>query len=157
MDNSTDAEGPSSPLRILKFQSNLLEDICIIESSSFSHPFSRHYITELSKLYPETFLVAEEDSKVLGYVVAQRDQDRAHVLSIAVREDYRRRHVGSKLMRALFKTLRMNGIGSIILEVRESNSAAKGLYQKLGFQPVGGLSRYYEDGEDGVSYSLKLR
>lgn len=156
MHNSTHAEGPESPLRILKFQSNLFEEICVIESSSFSHPFPRRYIAELSTLYPETFLVAEEDSEVLGYVVAQMDHDQAHVLSIAVREDCRRRHVGSRLMRALLKTLRMNGIESVLLEVRDSNSAAKALYEKLGFQLVGRLRGYYEDEEDAASYSLKL-
>jgi ribosomal-protein-alanine N-acetyltransferase len=156
MYESADAKGPGSALRILKFQSNLFEEICMIESSSFSHPFPRRYIAELSTLYPETFLVAEEDSEVLGYVVAQMDHHQAHVLSIAVREDHRRRRVGSRLMHVLLKTLKMNGIESVLLEVRDSNSAAKAFYEKLGFQLVARLRGYYENGEDAASYSLRL-
>jgi ribosomal-protein-alanine N-acetyltransferase len=43
------------------------------------------------------------------------------------------------------------GIQKITLEVRDSNTAARNLYEKLGFVSVGRRKRYYSDNnEDAI-------
>lgn len=77
--------------------------------------------------------------------------DEAHLINIAVREQYRRRGVGELLLiSAIDLVLKMN-TSIITLEVRASNSAAQNLYRKYGFAEVGVRRHYYSDNrEDAV-------
>jgi len=152
--NSADA-AVESLIKITEFEQEHLSQVCEIENSSFSQPFSADYFKQLAQLYPETFLVAEKEDRVLGYVVADTRRGVAHILSIAVREDGRRRCVGLTLMRALIEKLRLREIKEILLEVRKSNVAARSMYERLGFELVGNIRGYY-GGEDAALYNLKL-
>ena len=60
-------------------------------------------------------------------------------------------------MRALLKALleRLPSQTDLWLEVHEANSAARNLYEKMGFREVGRRARYYRDGSAAVLYSLR--
>lgn len=152
--NSTDA-AREGLIRIMKFRQQHMSEVCEIENSSFSQPFSADYFEQLARLHPETFLVAEKENQVLGYVVADTHRDLAHILSIAIREAWRRRHVGLALMRELIEKLRLEEVKEILLEVRRNNVAARSLYERLGFESAGNIRGYY-GGEDAALYHLKL-
>jgi [ribosomal protein S18]-alanine N-acetyltransferase len=48
-------------------------------------------------------------------------------------------------------------VGAILLEVRKSNLAARGLYEKQGFREVGRRRTYYADPEeDAILYALRF-
>ena len=132
-----------------------MSEVCEIENSTFSQPFSADYFEQLARLHPETFLVAYKEDQILGYVVADTYGDTAHILSIAVTEAWRRRHVGLTLMKALIEKLRLREIREVLLEVRRSNVAARSLYERLGFESAGNIRGYYR-GEDAALYHLKL-
>jgi ribosomal-protein-alanine N-acetyltransferase len=150
--NSGDAE----TLHIVRFQPHQIEQVCTIENTSFPDPFSERFLIELSRLYPDTFLVAERRGQVLGYTVAGAHHDRAHIFSLAVIEEWRRRHVGLKLMRVLTENLRSKAVREIVLEVAEANVAARTLYERLGFKRAYIIRGYYKNGEDAVVYNLRL-
>jgi len=77
--------------------------------------------------------------------------DEAHLTTIAVHPSYRRRGLGSYLVRLAIDLARRNQAKRITLEVRETNIPALELYQKLGFVRKGFLRRYYGDtGENGI-------
>jgi ribosomal-protein-alanine N-acetyltransferase len=152
--NSAETERESSA-RITKFRSQHLGQVCEIEDSSFSEPFTADYFEQLAEEYPETFLVSEKEGLVQGYVVAETCRDKAHILSIAVRNDCRRRRVGSELLDALIERLKFEGIKQVFLEVRRSNVAARSLYEKAGFKLAGSIEGYYGE-DDAVLYHLKL-
>jgi [ribosomal protein S18]-alanine N-acetyltransferase len=85
-------------------------------------------------------LVAETDGRIAGFLIASRIDDReCDLLNLAVAPDYRRRGIGRKLV----QTLRESCPGTIFLEVRESNSAARKFYQSLGFREVTIRPGYY--------------
>ena len=47
---------------------------------------------------------------------------------------------------------------TVLLEVRESNTAARQLYEKLGFVEIGGRPDYYRDPvEDALLLSIPFR
>ena len=90
--------------------------------------------------------VAEVDGEVVGFVVGQdvfsglTGQRREHeILNLAVLTSHR----GLGIARALLED-ELNRGGLFYLEVRESNSPAIRLYQKLGFAEVGRRANYYE-------------
>ena len=65
--------------------------------------------------------------------------------------------IGSALLQEFSQAARVQGAKRIFLEVRESNSPARGLYEKLGFTRDGERSAYYSDPvEDAILYSLTL-
>ena len=67
----------------------------------------------------------------------------------------RRRGLGTRLLHELFGVLRRQGGRALFLEVRESNAAARALYEKCWFVEVGRRPRYYlEPLEDAVMYRL---
>ena len=77
--------------------------------------------------------------------------DEAHVTTFAVLPAYRRRGLGGRLLWTLMELAVELGATVVTLEVRLSNAAARRLYQRFGFRPVGVRPRYYSDnGEDAL-------
>jgi ribosomal-protein-alanine N-acetyltransferase len=77
--------------------------------------------------------------------------DEAHVISIGVRREERRRGVGELLLLGAFEAARRRQMDVLTLEVRKSNSGAQALYAKYGFREVGLRKKYYVDnGEDAI-------
>ncbi|WP_435344604.1 ribosomal protein S18-alanine N-acetyltransferase [Haloarchaeobius sp. HRN-SO-5] len=100
------------------------------------------------------FLVATEDGKVTGYVVADcipnHGRPLGHVKDLAVHEKCRGRGIGSRLLARAIATLTSMNATSVKLEVRESNEPALSLYRDFGFEALRRVPRYYDDGEDAL-------
>lgn len=89
--------------------------------------------------------------QIAGFVGIWFIADEAHIVSLGVRPNYRRRGVGELLMLAAFREARRYDMREVTLEVRASNTAAQALYRKYGFRDVGLRKRYYIDnGEDAI-------
>jgi ribosomal-protein-alanine N-acetyltransferase len=149
-------EETQTPIRFTEFELRYLEKICEIENSSFPEPFSGRYLSDLGKLYSETFLVAERNYEAIGYIVAKTDCSRAHILSIAVENNWMRKRVGFTLLQMLIIKLKSKRINEIILEVEKNNIPAKTLYEKVGFKLIKEIKNYYLNGEDALVYYLKI-
>jgi ribosomal-protein-alanine N-acetyltransferase len=122
-----------------------------IERLSFRPPYPPSYIDSLAQLAPKTFLVAEKEEKIVGYVAAiVQGAGLGHIISIAVHPRYYRQGIGTSLILRLIETLKEQGASTIRLEVRKSNIAAQKMYAKLGFKIAHTLPKYYENGEDCV-------
>ena len=100
-------------------------------------------------------VVAEDEEGIAGYAFLMGTQDEAEILRIAVDPDKRRRHIGSALMDELLDYGDNEGYISIFLEVRESNEAARALYEQSGFEIIGKRVEYYRNPvEDAVIMEL---
>ena len=121
--------------------------------------YPRGFFLRNYERWPASFLVAEsEGGEVVGYVMCRveppvylgtRRVVLGHVLSIAVHSDWRRRGIGRALMLEAERAMRSEyGAQVIFLEVRVSNSPAISLYEKIGYEKLGRIPRYYSDGED---------
>ncbi len=102
---------------------------------------------EASQWLPADYLtfdcqVATLDNEVAGFVVSRKvdDQER-EILNVAVRPDLRQLRIATELLQAEMK----RWPGAHFLEVRESNTAARRLYERLGFQAIGTRAGYYEN------------
>jgi len=66
--------------------------------------------------------------------------------------------VGTALLMEMLSRAQKSESYSVFLEVRESNSAARALYAKVGFEESGRRKDYYSHpGEDAILYSKTLR
>lgn len=97
-------------------------------------------------------LVIVEDDRVEGFLVARQvADDEWEIENLAVNGPARRRGLGSHLMGEFLNLARQRRARNIFLEVRESNHAARGLYQKWAFVETGRRKNYYQDPpEDAV-------
>ena len=127
-----------------------LDDVMEIERTSFSLPWSRWmFERELENREHSHFLVVKSGPDVVGYIGFWMALDEAHIVTIAVRSDFRRKGVGSMLMvSALDLAVRLDA-DKATLEVRATNLPAQKLYEKFGFETVAIRRNFYSDtGED---------
>lgn len=82
---------------------------------------------------------------VLGYVGFWLVAGEAHISTIAVHPDVRRRGLGELLLVQVIDTALLHGAEFVTLEVRVSNHAAQRLYEKYGFERKGRRRGYYSD------------
>lgn len=102
-------------------------------------------------------LILEQDSAVQGFLVAHGVGHEWDVENIVIAGPSQRRGLGTALLRAFLQQAQAQGATAVLLEVRESNLAARRLYQKLGFAESGRRPRYYRDPEeDALTYRLSL-
>jgi [ribosomal protein S18]-alanine N-acetyltransferase len=123
-----------------------------IERRSFTTPWPPHaYRTELETNRLAHYRVVRADGRVIAYAGVWLMVDEAHVTTFAVEPAWRRRRVGETLLLALLDLAIEQGAREATLEVRLSNLAARRLYEKYGFRPVGIRPRYYsDDNEDAL-------
>lgn len=99
-------------------------------------------------------LVADYGLEVAGYVIARAIVDEGEILNLAVAPPHQRRGVGRLLARRALDELSARGARAVYLEVRESNTAARRLYESLGFEAVARRPNYYRQ---PVEAALVLR
>jgi ribosomal-protein-alanine N-acetyltransferase len=100
-------------------------------------------------------LVIEEQSALQAFLVGHVLNPEWEVENIVVANSSRRQGLGKQLLDEFVKVSRREGARTILLEVRESNSAARKLYEKCGFVESGRRQRYYKQPEeDAILYEL---
>ncbi len=135
-----------------------LSQVYEIEEASFTNPYPMSLISQLLDDYPESFLVAiDEGERIVGYCVSTRDGRSLHLVSIAVRPEYRREGIGSGLMRRLLEHTFSTGVEDIVLEVKLENTAALTLYRKFGFESRAVIDNYYSNREPALKMQLVSR
>jgi [ribosomal protein S18]-alanine N-acetyltransferase len=145
----------SEPLyRIRTCREGDLDDVLTIEEETFTDAYDREIFSQLLTSEPQGFLVAADDSGVLGYVASSGRY--GLVFSLAVSAAHRRRGIGQSLMVAVLGYLR-GETKRVSLQVRVTNSAAIGLYHQFSFKEQGRIRRYYPDGEDALVMILDFR
>jgi ribosomal-protein-alanine N-acetyltransferase len=122
-----------------------------IERRSFKDPYPAFFIEMLLTLNPDTFLVAQKEERIVGYVVATKDRSTGHIVSIAVAPEEREKQVGRSLMENILEVLQKVEVETIRLEVRRSNLAAQKFYESQGFVYNHEVSGYYGN-EDAFVY-----
>jgi ribosomal-protein-alanine N-acetyltransferase len=91
-----------------------------------------------------------------GLVLARLAADQAEILTLAVAPPARRRGVGTELLRKAAGEAVARGGAWLFLEVSARNAAARALYERTGFRPVGRRRSYYADGSDALVLALPL-
>jgi ribosomal-protein-alanine N-acetyltransferase len=126
-----------------------LPAVQLIERSSFTTPWPpQAYRQELEANRLAAYLVGEIGEEVVAYGGVWLMVDEAHVTTFAVHPRYRRRGIGERLLLSLLDLSIARRAREATLEVRLSNLAARRLYEKYGFRPVGIRPRYYSDNQE---------
>ncbi len=143
---------PPSALRIEAMRLADIPEVQAIERASFTSPWPpQAYRSELETNRLAMYLVGRVDGRVIAYAGVWIMVDEAHITTFAVHPAWRRRRIGERLLITVLDLSAERGAREATLEVRLSNLAARRLYEKYGFRPVGLRPRYYTDnGEDAL-------
>lgn len=99
----------------------------------------------------------DERSPLLGFLIAHHVGPEWELENVVVAPEARGRGIGARLMEELLIRAKQTNSEAVFLEVRESNQAARRLYQKLEFQETGRRKSYYTNPlEDAILYVRTL-
>ena len=102
------------------------------------------------------YLILEVNGVVSGCIGLKLISDEAHVMTIAVRTEHRRRGFARTLVESALADPASADARRVHLEVRPSNVGARALYGSLGFVQAGRRPAYYGD-EDALLMTLDVR
>ena len=135
-----------------------VEAVHVIELATFPTPWtldSFHY--EMRENQYAHYLVAEDETGIIGFCGMWLVIDAAQITNVAVVERMRGKKIGEALMKEAMRVAREGNMDVMSLEVRVTNVVAQNLYRKLGFQDGGIRKGYYTDnGEDALVMWVNL-
>jgi len=125
-------------------------------SATAAHWSAQQYEALFGGHGPERMaLIIEDEPGLEGFVIARVVDREWEIENIAVAGPARRRGLGTRLLGELLDQARSRGADAVFLEVRESNRAARALYEKWAFLESGRRRGYYKDlEEDAILYRL---
>jgi ribosomal-protein-alanine N-acetyltransferase len=130
-------------------------EVAALERRAFSDPWSERALAEELELADRRYVVACAEG-IVGYGGSMILGDEAHVLTLAVDPVRRRRGIATRLLLWLIDEAVGSGVHHLTLEVRVSNEAARGLYERFGFTAAGRRRRYYRDEDALIMWSADL-
>ena len=144
-----------------------IQAVVEINMETLPEHYSDYFYYEILAEFPETFLVAEFDCTIVGYVMCRVEYGfshlkklglarKGHIVSIAVKDQHRGKGVGTLLVKASQDAMVKKDASESYLEVRVTNDEAISLYQRLGYTVTSRLEAYYKDGEAALVMATKL-
>ena len=122
-----------------------LDAVAALEARCFTNPWTRDMLaSELaSSATARVYVVRLHDAPVAGFCACWFVADELHVNTMVIDFPFRRQRLGWFLMRTVMLEAARQGATRATLEVRESNDAARKLYEGLGFSVTARRPRYY--------------
>jgi len=150
-----------------KFLPGDLQNVMQINRVCLPENYTDFFFIDLHQRFPETFIVAEEEGKIVGYIMCRIEVGlsnfgfgglvrKGHVVSIAVLPQARRKGVAQGIINKSLQGMEYYKAKQGFLEVRVTNDTAITLYKKLGFEITRTIGGYYSDGEDAYVMTKKL-
>lgn len=128
-----------------------IREIMAIERVSFGthHWTEESFKSEIRNATGNYYVIIDQDArKLVGYCGFWIIMDEAHVTTIAVHPDYRRKYLGEILLINIIEKSLQRNAKWLTLEVRISNLGAQKLYYKYGFSSLGLRRKYYQDNDE---------
>ena len=134
------------------------EQVYEIEQSCFKDPYpKKHLEYEFFENPVNVILVAEENSKIVGFIDFMITFNSATIVQIAVIPEYRKQKIATMLLKEMENSFPKDiedVVENVTLEVRKTNKSAINLYKKGGYEIIVEKKHYYPDGEDAI-YMVK--
>lgn len=144
-------------VNIIPLEEKYISKVALIESDSFSSPWSYNLIQNELNNPLATYFLADFNGEIVGYIGIYKVLDEADIVKIAVDKKVRRQGVAKSLLAYVINYATLTGIEAITLEVNAKNIPAIELYKSFGFMQNGLRPKYYEGVDDAVLFKLNLR
>ncbi len=137
-------------IKIKPMEKSDIDAVIALEEQAYGqHHWSKEsFLGELSNDLASYFSVFNENGELVAYCGCWKILEEAHITTIAVLPEYRRKHIAEVLLKTIIDECYRDMVKFITLEVRVSNLPAKGLYEKYGFKSLGTRKGYYQDNNE---------
>ncbi len=140
------------PVKIRTYQDIDFSSLTSLEEAGIHSTYrSAVFVRQMGACCPDTFLVAVDDTRAIGYSIGLRVQNNplhAWIFRLAVLASYRRNGIGTALVSAMIDRFREQGVQEIFLTVSPDNKSARLLYHQQGFVQVRECPAYFGTGHD---------
>jgi ribosomal-protein-alanine N-acetyltransferase len=139
------AYNPGMPLVVRSYDPREFSALHKLDQACFPPgiAYSRRMLSYFLKLPSAECLVADEESRIGGFILTEENPPLAHIITLDVAETHRRQGVGSTLLAASERNLGLRGVRTILLETAIDNAAAIAFWQRHGYRIEATLKRYY--------------
>ena len=133
-----------------------ISEVVMLEQSVSPTPWNETIFTDCLKAGYECWVL--RSSEVFGYLILASAARESHLLNIAIHPNSQGRGFGRSFLEFAISLATNEDSERLFLEVRPSNSTARALYQKRGFQFLGRRPNYYgrPAKEDALVLSLEF-
>lgn len=114
-------------------------------------------LAKLIKHKSKNVVVARIENELVGFGIMTYRKDQANLDLLAVKEEFRRKKIGTQIVQWLAKVALTAGIFNIFVQVRERNDRAVSFYTNLGFQQIDIVPGFYRGVENGVVMAMPIR
>lgn len=132
-----------------------LDAIMTIEEEAYPEPWTRGMFRDEIKNDRSFFYVAMLGDEIVGYAGFWLVADEAHITSVTTRHDMRGQGLGRRQLEHLLAEAMRVGATIATLEVRESNTHARNLYESMNFREIGRRRQYYSKSREDAIVMLK--
>jgi len=139
-----------------------IEEMLKIERECFTaEAYTRRQILNLLESKNALALLMRIGGQASGFIIALLETEGkhrlGHIVTIDVAAKYRRKGLGSLLLRKMENILSERGAEAVYLEVRVDNQAALRLYEKQGYLKAELLEHYYLARTHGLRLVKRLQ
>ena len=127
-----------------------IDGVIKIEESAYGdHHWSKEsFLNEINNELANYYTLKTPEGELAGYAGTWHILEEAHITTIAIAPQFRRRKYGEALLKRIIDDCYKEKIKYITLEVRVSNEPAIKLYSKYGFSSFGTRKGYYQDNNE---------
>ena len=90
------------------------------------------------------------EQQLVGVITFSLGVDDADIEGVVVDKNYRGKGLAQSLIESAHSFIKEKGIQKVLLEVRQTNTPAINLYQKVGYKQISVRKNYYSDGENAL-------
>jgi ribosomal protein S18 acetylase RimI-like enzyme len=126
-------------LEIIRYRKRYMGDVLSLDATAFDDFWrldARTMEAVASTCYHNAFLLALRGDEVLGYAVGGANGRFGYLQRLGIRAGHQGGGVGELLSRRLISALQVMGARSVMVNTQEENTAALGLYRKIGFETL---------------------
>ena len=116
-----------------------LDQACYPAGIAYSKTTLRYFLG----LKSADCLVTIDDGRIVGFILTEENPPLAHIITLDVAEEFRRRGIGSALLAESEKNLARRGVRHILLETAIDNEAGIAFWKHHGYGVAATLKNYY--------------
>ncbi len=134
-----------------------IDDIVALEHDCFPDPWSAtSFKSSLDNPFCEVIVAEtqEETTIIVAYAVMLHMYEQGEIAKVAVAPAYHRQGIATEIVNWLIKIANHEDVETIFLDVRESNEAARKLYERVGFVQYDTTEGFYKNPPEA---SVKMR
>ncbi len=141
--------------KIVRLEEEHLDSVAELEALCFAHPWTADGLKTLTGEGGVGFAAIDESGQVISYAGMVLAADMGDITDVATHPHFRRRGLSRAVMENILEFAVKNGLNSVALDVRVSNSGAIALYEGLGFEIAGKRPRFYRTPPEDAYVMIK--